>query len=169
MLRVASSMNQLNFRQLMNVYQESNQKNGAVNYPRLSAPEQAIRAEDEMYRYLRDCVFATKMGFCGIWELDGLYVSALRIEQYRDAWLLTALETLPEVRNKGYGTLLVRGVLSYLEEMGTATVFSHIAKGNGASIAVHKACGFDQVLDYAVFMDGSVTQAYSTFRHVFNK
>lgn len=166
MIKIIRSTKQLDFRQLMDVYEQSNQVKGIRNYPRYSPYEQSIRMEEETYLYLRDYLFADGKGFCGVWEADGRYVAALRMEPYQEkTWLLTALETLPTLRSKGYGKKLVQGVLAYLEEMGPTTVYAHIEKKNQASITVHKFCGFLPERDYAVFLDGSVSQKYKTFRY----
>ena len=75
------------------------------------------------------------------------------MEPYEDGLLLSALETAPKHRGKGYATVLVREVLNQLE--GTA-VYSHISLRNRGSLQVHRKCGFRKLLDHARYLDGSV-------------
>lgn len=164
MLKVIRSTRQLNFGQLMRVHEQSNQEKGALDHPHLTQQEQLIAAEQDLYAYLNESFFAEKGFYCA-WEVDGNYASVLRMEPYKDALLLTALETLPELRNMGYGRALLSAVLEHLKEQGDFVVFSHIHKNNKASLAVHYASGFKRFLDYAVLLDGSVTRKMVTLRY----
>lgn len=151
MLKIISAMNQLDFEQLMCIYQESNQKKDKSNW----------EAEQTAYAYLQE-LFLDKRGFCAIWDVAGHYVTALRIEKFKDAWLLTALETLPTARKRGYAKLLIREVVQYLKGNGIGKLYSHVEKRNVISLAVHKACGFKEVLQHAELLDGTLTQRYVT-------
>ena len=95
-----------------------------------------------------------------MWAPEGLYRSALRLEPYNDGYLLTALETTPAMRRKGYAEALVRAVLNAFSDM---PIYSHVARANRASIALHKKCGFSKHLDYATYLDGSVSAQAVTF------
>ena len=142
MIEVATSMNQLNLSQLAAVYQESCQHTGKW----------------EMFDYLRECFFpAGGVVFC--LSEGGVYVSALRLEPYRDGFLLTALETAPEHRGRGYAQKLLMGVMEQVD----GKIYSHIDNRNRASLAVHKACGFEKILDYAAYLDGSVSTRAGTY------
>lgn len=162
MLTVFQTMKQLNFGQLMDVYQETNRIRGEDEYPNLFPEEQRVRIEQDLYAYLREDLYAQKNGFCCVWTEEGCYVSALRMERYKDGWLLTALETAPAARNCGYGKALVKAVLAYMAEQGADAVYAHVNKQNEASLAVHYACGFWRMLEHAVFLDGSVSQKFYT-------
>ena len=152
MLKIIRAMNQLDFEQMMCIYQESNHKKGESNW----------KTEQEAYAYLQELLL-DKRGFCAIWEVDGRYVTALRIERFKDdAWLLTALETLPTARKRGYAKSLIREVAQYLKENGAGKLYSHVEKRNVISLVVHKSCGFKEVLQHAVLLDGTVTQRYVT-------
>ena len=89
-----------------------------------------------------------------IWVEKDVYVSALRLEPYEDGLLLEALETAPAYRRKGYAEKLMRAVQMEFPQK----IYSHVSKKNTASLAVHKKCGFRQVLDYAKYIDGSVVR-----------
>ena len=88
------------------------------------------------------------------------YVSAARLEPYRDGLLLEALETAPELRGRGYAAALLRNMLE--SAPGTGPVYSHVDKKNAASLAVHRACGFRRILEHAVYADGSVLASACT-------
>lgn len=163
MLKVIRSFGELDFGQLMKVYEQSNRESGAINYPQLSAGEQQLWAEQDLYSFLQ-CFFREREAFYAIWEPAACYVAALRMEPYRDGLLLEALETTPEYRRKGYATALVRAVLLYLEAQGTVKVYSHVSRKNAASLAVHRACGFEKYLDHAVYVDGSVSRKACTYQ-----
>ncbi len=142
MIEVATNMNQLELSQLAAVYRESCTAEGLW----------------DMFDYLRQCFFPGG-GAVYCLRKDGVYVCVLRLEPYRDGLLLTALETAPEHRRRGYAKQLLRGVLERIH----GKVYSHIDDGNRASIAVHQACGFVKMLDHAVYLDGSVSTRAGTY------
>ena len=153
MIRIINKMGQMNVRQLMDVYEESNRENAAQFFPREAEELGVLLAEQSFYQYLRECFFAEKGAYYAVWEENGRYVSALRLEPYQDGMLLEALETLPSERNKGYASRLVRSVLKIEEK---TKVYSHVSKRNIASIRIHEKCGFRRILEHAVYADGSV-------------
>lgn len=158
MLYIATKMQELNFSQLMAVYEDGNRENGEVFFPDLSEGQQMIRAEQSFYEYLREGFFSVSGAVYALWVEDGNYVSALRLEPYEDGLLLEALETAPAQRRKGYAEQLMRAVQAQFPEK----IYSHVSKRNVASLAVHEKCGFRQVLDYAKYIDGSVARTAVT-------
>lgn len=142
MIEVATSMNQLNLSQLAAVYRQSCQRSEMW----------------EMFDYLRNDFFPAGGALYCLCK-DGVYVSAMRLEPYRDGFLLTALETAPDQRGRGFARELMTGALAMVE----GKVYSHIDARNLASIAVHKACGFEKILDHAVYLDGSVSTRAGTY------
>ena len=153
MLLICRKLRELDFGQLMSVYVESNRENGEEFWPALPNGQQILQAEQDFYQYLRECFFTTEGAFYGVLVEKGQYVSALRLEPYRDGLLLEALETAPEHRQKGYAKELIRAVL---EQPEVHKVYAHVHKGNRASIRAHLGCGFVRSLEYAVYVDGSV-------------
>ena len=153
MLKVIENIGQLKFYDLMQVYEESNLAIGAGKYPLLSKDEQLREAEQDFYQYLLSVFF--KQSYCkyAIWEEKSQYCSAVRLEPYQDGILLCSLETAPALRRKGYAKQLLLSLQGYL---CGKKIYSHISKGNAASIAVHKSCGFQIIKEYAVHVDGSV-------------
>lgn len=152
MLRIAHSLGQLRFGELMEVYRQGNRERAALDYP--GEPEDlGLRlVEEDIYRYLRDCFFRIPGAAYAVWEERGRYVSVLRLEPYRDGWLLNALETAPEARRMGYASRLMATVLETVE----VPVYSHVAKDNLPSLALHRKMGFRRIRENAVYLDGSV-------------
>ena len=157
MLRIVRTMKELNFAQLMAVYAESNRENGDEFYPQLSPGERLLQAEQDFYEYLRGSFFKTEGAYYALWMESGTYVSALRIEPYKDGVLLEALETAPEHRCRGYAKQLMEAVLA-----GEKRVYSHVGKRNLPSLRVHAACGFQRISEQAVYIDGSVNSKCCT-------
>lgn len=162
MLLIAKGLGALDFSKLMEVYAEGNRENGEEFYPSEPPHRQILLAEESFYQYLREVFFRTAGAYYAVWTLEGRYVSALRLEPYRDGLLLEALETAPEMRRKGYAAALIRAVL---EEVGDTPVYSHVRKRNTASLKAHAACGFQRVLEHAACIDGSVLQSQCTLRY----
>ena len=162
MLIIARSITELSFTRLMEVYLEGNLENGNELWPELSEGEKLLRAEQEFYQYLTQVFFSVKGAVYAIWEKEGTYVSALRLEPYKDGLLLEALETKPDKRCKGYARKLVDHVLQWLKDQGSVRVYSHVSKKNLPSRKVHEACGFLRIQDYAVSIDGSVNSGQYT-------
>lgn len=163
MLKLIRTMGELDFSRLMDVYIEGNRENGNVFYPQLPPQEQLLRAEQDFYAYLRE-FFRTPGAVYALWEEKGRYISALRLEPYRDGLLLEALETMPDCRRQGYGKMLVLAALEAVWQENPLPVYSHVHKRNHPSLAIHKACGFSRISEQAVYIDGSVTDRSCTLR-----
>ena len=155
MLITAESLRQLRFGALMEVYLEGNLENAAELWPEQPRERQLHLAEQDFYDYLQQTFFAQSGACYCIWEENGRYVSALRLEPYRDGLLLEALETAPNHRRKGYAQMLIRAVQAMLQKQGVCKVYSHVGKKNAPSLAVHQRCGFQRISETAVYMDGS--------------
>ena len=161
MLKIIHSMKHLRFSELIQVYHETNICNGKEFYPNLTELEQIRNAEDDFYQYLQSVFFKQDDSYYAVWEEEGCYLSALRIEPYSDGLLLCGLETIPTVRHRGYASSLILAVQTYLQQQGSGRIYSHISKRNIPSLAVHKKYGFQIVKDHAVYSDGSV--AYNSY------
>ena len=153
-------LSQLNFSKLMEVYAESVGENGLEFYPDLPAGQQLLRAEQDFYDYLRAGFFNRPGDRYCIWEENGRYVSALRLQRYADGCLLEALETHPDHRGRGYARRLI---CAALETVSEKKIYVHISHRNAASIAVHTACGFRKIADHARYADGSVISRCGTY------
>ncbi len=151
MLRIVTSLAQLPFSDLMEVYVEDNLEKG-----------DRFQAEQEFYQYLRQGFFTQPEDRYCLWYADGQLVSALRLQAYQDGLLLEALETAPAHRRKGHGEALVREMLKIVSGQ---KVYVHIADWNKPSILLHEKCGFSCILDHAIYADGLVTNRASTYVH----
>ena len=157
MLRMIRSVRELDFYGMAGIYADSIENDACENYP--GQDDGRLQAEMDLYAYLRDVFFRIPGAVCCVWEENGVSVSALRLEPYRDGLLLTALETRPDARRKGYARNLIRQVLQQVD----VPVYSHISRRNAASIAVHEKCGFEKITNFAVYLDGSVSRSADTY------
>ena len=153
MLQIVRSVSRLKFDELMAIYEEGNREKAEEIYPDLPEAFGMLRAEQDFYQYLRDSFFQDPKAFYCLWSVDGRYVSALRMEPYRDGLLLEALETAPQLRCRGFGQQLLQAVLDHLP---AGKVYSHVSKNNIPSMGLHEKCGFSKIADHAVYIDGSV-------------
>lgn len=160
MLLIAKSLRELDFRQLMDVYEEGNRGNARERFPHLPLEQGVAEAEQDFYAFLKEGFFSNRGAFYGVWVVDGCYVSALRIERYRDGWLVEAVETKPACRRKGYATILMKAVLN---QIAAGKVYSHIHKKNLPSQKLHEGLGFRRCSDRAVYIDGSVNDRCATY------
>lgn len=163
MLHIARKLKDLSFFSLMEVYEESNRENAAAFRPDVSAEHALQMAEQEFYQYLREVFFPTPSAVYALWTEEEKYRSALRLEPYRDGLLLSALETAPEHRNRGYAEALVRGVLAQFPD---TKIYSHVHKSNLPSLKLHEKCGFQRISEQAAYLDGSVNDKCCTMRYV---
>lgn len=165
MLTIARSLKDLRFAELMQVYEQSNLE--AAEERKNLPPMFALQlAEQDFRQYLQEVFFRTPGAFCCIWEEGGRYVSALRLEPYKDGLLLAALETSPGCRRQGYGSALIRAVQQYL---GVGKIYSHVEKRNTASLRTHEKCGFRIISDCAVYISGSVDYRCCTLLYEWKK
>ena len=164
MLLIVKERKKLDFSMLTEVYADSIMKDGRLNYPSRSVAEQFLLAKADLYRYYTDVFLKMRDAFCAVWEEGGEYISALRVEPYKDGYLLSGLETAPQKRNLGYATTLLREVLAYLRKNQWLPVCCHVSRTNAASLQVHRACGFYEILDYAAYIDGTVSRSAVTLK-----
>ncbi len=149
----------------MAVYREGNMENGNRFYPYESATTQIRLAEQDFADYLRNTFFHQEGAVYCVLEENGSYISAARIEKYEDGYLLTALETRPDCRRKGYGMQLINGLLARCKDNGWMPIYSHISNQNYASMRMHLQCGFRVLKDSARYLDGSVRSDSKTLKY----
>lgn len=152
MLILATSLRELRFGELMDVYADSNREK-AEEWPNLPRGYALTLAEQDFRQYLDEVFFRTPGAVCAVWEESGEYVSTLRLEPYKDGLLLEGLETHPAHRKRGYAAALIRVVQQH---PGIGKIYSHVNKRNTASLKTHEKCGFRQISDHAVYINGSV-------------
>lgn len=162
MIKIINNVRELEFGQLMEAYAQSNETTARNSYRHLPESVGVLNAEQDMYQYLSQVFFREKDAFYAVWEENGAYIAAVRAEKYSDGFLISALETMPSMRGRGYGKQLVSGVLDYIIRQYGKPVYSHVDKDNVPSLAVHKACGFEVWKNHASYLDGSVSdKAYT--------
>ena len=160
MLIIAQNLQQLSFSALMDVYIEGNLEKAHDEYGDFPEYVGLQQAEQYFYQFLRECFFRTPGAQYAVWEERGKYLSAVRWEPYSDGVLISALETNPKYRGKGYAVSMLNQLLPMLK----GPVYSHVEKKNMASLAVHRKCGFEIINDHARYLDGSVNSRAYTLR-----
>ena len=159
MLKIFYNLGDLDFRQLMDVYEETNLTKGREDYPKEPEGLRLLFAEQDFYQYL-ELFFQSPDAVYAVWDEEGRYRSALRLERYKDGFLVTALETLPAARGLGCGKCLLSSVVDFIQK----PLYSHIRKDNVSSLAVHQKCGFAIISHEATFLDGSAQKDYYTMK-----
>ncbi len=162
LLQIITSSKLLDFGQIMQVYRQSIEKFGREDYPDLDENRQVLEAEQDFYLYLKTFLKDPDSYFF-VWVSEGKYVSAVRVEPYRDGVLIAGMETAPESRRKGYAKQLLCGTVQYLKNNHIYKIYSHIHKDNIPSVKTHLSCGFVRSADYAAYIDGSVDRQSHTY------
>ena len=160
------SLKELNFGKLMDLYAEGNLKKAREEFSADDLNLGILKAEQDFYLYLKDVFFTVDNALYCVWEEKGKYLSALRLEPYREGLLMEALETHPDYRQMGYAKRLILEVLASLKNTGITAVYAHVHKKNVASLQTHIACGFQRVSEQAVYIDGSVNSFCCTMRYL---
>lgn len=158
MLLITQDLEYICYSELMRVYEQSNIKHGASKYSRFSSAEQLLSAEQDLYDYLKFVLVSG--GWFAAWITSDGYKSALRLEPFKDGYLITALETAQDDRGRGYADALLHNVVS---KFSTVKVYAHIYSNNQISIHLHVKNGFVRIKNYAEFIDGSVTTDAYTY------
>lgn len=153
----------LRLSELSSVYSESLMLSASNGYPYLDSHEGYLNAQQDFYQYLREVFFCTDGAYYAIYEHDGAYVSALRVEPYRDGVLIAAVETAPEQRKRGFARKLIEEVLTYVRSRDISRIYAHVLKNNVPSLALHKTCGFSRIAENAAYIDGAVSDRACTF------
>ena len=118
----------------------------------------SLQEGQDFYGFLSEDFFPE--GICCVWEENGRYVAALRLQKWQDGYLLEGLQTHPDHRGRGYAKKLIEESLDVLK---MEKVYSHIRRDNAPSIAAHTDCGFRKILDHATYLDGSVHSHSDTY------
>lgn len=165
MLRLFTKLRDIDFGRLMALYTEGNRENAEQLYSDYDLNVGIMKAEQDFYQYLKEVFFTVPGAFYAVWEENGIYLCALRMEPYRSGLLLEALETHPDYRKRGYGKKLISQVLEQLKQTETLYVYAHVHKRNEASLRTHLSCGFTRILEHAVYIDGSVNSRCCTMEY----
>lgn len=109
--------------------------------------------------------FQTRDAMVCILEDELNYLSALRLEPYRNGCLISWLETQKTLRGNGYATTLVDEVIRWCADRQMLPVYAHVHKSNLASVRVFENAGFLITGKPAVFLDGSVYTSFHTLKY----
>ena len=156
MLLRMTSFSNIEPRKLMDLYAESNLENAEELYPDMDKDEAVKKVEADFLNYLDQIFFRSTEPSYWIFEVDGQWVSALRLNRLkRDLYYLQALETRPDSRRKGYAVCLLREVIEALKAEGPFRLCDCVAKWNEPSLQTHLKCGFQIVSDVGYdYLDG---------------
>lgn len=147
MLLKITSGSELDERQLMDVYSESNRENTAFFYPEETDKEVAVRkVEAGFLDFMKNDFFRQDGTACWVLAEDGRWLSALRTYEVQTGLhYLEALETRPDCRKKGCGSALLSLVLEAMKAAGPFRLCDCVSKKNLASLKTHEKCGFQVV------------------------
>lgn len=144
MLLKITEYRELDERKLMDVYAESNFENTEYFYPDEPDKRAAVqKVEAGFLDFLKNEFFRQPEAAYWVFEENGVWISALRTCRIREGlYYLEALETRPDQRKKGYGSLLLPGVVEAFKKEGSFRLCDCVGKKNTASLKTHKKSGF---------------------------
>lgn len=161
MLVFINNIQDIKYGSLMGVYEQELQAAARRDYPHLPPSAALFEAQQDFYAYLKDVFFKTEGTLLAVWQMEGEYASALRLEPYEDGYLLCGICTALACRRQGYARSLLTGTLARLPE-GTK-IYSHVEKYNQASIELHRSCGFENIQDGVKMLNGSFLHNFFGF------
>lgn len=133
------------YRMVHEIYSEASYEIAKEKHPEVEEIEdleEAIKAEGLYFvEFLKKFMSKTQSRYY-VLEVNGQWVSALRLTKIDDFYYMEALETAPEQRRNGYASKLIKDVISLLKVCGKVVMRSNVNKTNMASLATHKKCGF---------------------------
>lgn len=147
MLLEFNAMDEKNmYRMVHEIYSEASYEIAKEKHPeveKIEDLEDAIK-EEELYfmEFLKKFMSKTNSRYY-VLDVDGQWVSALRLTKIEDFYYMEALETAPEYRKKGYASQLIGEVIELLMVHREVAMRSNVNKTNVASLATHKKCGFE--------------------------
>ena len=163
MFKTFTNSASMDFKMYKTLYRQRIEDLRLHNYRQLDYAEGVLASEENFWHDL-DTFLKLDDALVCVWSVDGKYISALRVERYKDGCLLTNLETDPDYRNNGYASLLITALKDYLTSNGCKCLYTHIAKRNRLSLMVHQKLGFQSICDFATLVDDTVSSNYHTFR-----
>ena len=149
MLLVITNYEEIDGRKLMDIYKESNLDNTDYFYPAEKNKDIAVKnVEDGFLDYLQNEFFIQNGSIYWVYEVDGMWVSALRTNLIKPGLLyIEAFETRPDQRKKGYASKLLASIVQVLKQIGPFKLCSCVNKKNEESLNVHLKFGFKKVAE----------------------
>lgn len=134
----------IDLEKLMDLYEQSNWENlSMVESESDEKIDEKIlyqKVREAHKAYLKNDFLKNGKNYLAILKDEKAYLSALRLYDQGDFFLLEALETNPKYRRCGYAERLVKEVISLLKK-GTE-IRSEVGITNEKSLALHKKVGF---------------------------
>lgn len=130
------------YRLVHEIYGESNLENVRWDNPEVEDFSKLLFEYEKGYMDFVQSFLVNEKNRYYIFEINGQWVSALRMTKVEDFYYLEALETAKQYRKKGYGTEFLQELIRMLKKRGKIIIRSNVSKKNMASLAVHKKCGF---------------------------
>lgn len=150
MLKIYRRFSELDIGQIMKIYAESLVRDYSAK-ELWESPEVLFLEDLRLF-------FSNKNAHLAVWEHEGQCVSALRLEPYKDGFLISCLETAPSHRRNGYAFAILEETCSIYR----GPIYAHVAKDNLPSRNLHDRLGFVKHADHAVYVDGSVYTSVMT-------
>lgn len=144
MLHEFYTMTETDIKRLVHeIYPEGCWENARYHHPNQDDFRAAMEEEAEYFaRFLKEKFLAKEGNRYYVLEVEGEWVSALRLTPVEDFYYLEALETAPKQRKMGYGTRVLQETIRHLQKQGPLTIRDNVKKDNLASLATHRRCGF---------------------------
>lgn len=134
----------IDLEKLMDLYEESNWENlsmvEANNTEKIDENILYQKVRQSYKAYIENEFLTSGKNYLAILIDEKSHLSALRLYDEGEFFLLEALETNPQYRRCGYGERLVREVINLLAK-GTE-IRSEVGISNKKSLALHKKLGF---------------------------
>ena len=147
-------------RMIREIYPEGCVENARYFHPELEDLSEAILEQEKHFaEFLQNKFFPKEENSYYVLEVEGAWVSALRLTRVEDFYYLEALETPPKHRKKGYGSRIINEVIELLKQRGEVIICDNVKKDNRASLATHKKCGFVTEHENAInYLTGKVNE-----------
>lgn len=130
------------YRMVHEIYIEASMETAADKHSELTDLAEAVKEEEQYFIEFLKNFLSKEQNTYYVLNVDGQWVSALRLTKIEDFYYMEALETAPEHRRKGYASELIREVISSLSAEGRIKIRSNVNKKNKASLDTHQKCGF---------------------------
>ena len=130
------------YRLVHEIYGESNLENVKWDNPEVEDFSKLLFEYEKGYMDFVQSFLVNEKNRYYIFEINGQWVSALRMTKVEDFYYLEALETAKQYRKKGYGTEFLQELIRMLKKRGKVIIRSNVSKKNTASLALHRKCGF---------------------------
>ena len=103
-------------RMIREIYPEGCVENARYFHPELEDLSEAILEQEKHFaEFLQNKFFPKEENSYYVLEVEGAWVSALRLTRVEDFYYLEALETPPKHRKKGYASRIINEVIELLK------------------------------------------------------